>query len=79
MAAASQGRFILGLGTQIKPHITKRFGSRWGKPVTQLREYIESLRAIWHSFQTGADLAYEGEFYRFSLLTPEFRAAAHAI
>jgi len=70
LAAMSRGRFILGLGTQIKPHITKRFSAKWGKPVKQLREYIESLRTIWHSFQTGADLNYEGEFYRFSLLTP---------
>lgn len=72
LAANSQGRFILGLGTQIKPHITKRFSSRWGRPVKQLREYIESLRTIWSSFQTGAGLNYDGEFYRFSLLTPDF-------
>lgn len=72
LAAASRGRFVLGLGTQIKPHITKRFSAKWGKPVKQLREYIESLQAIWHSFQTGADLNYAGEFYRFSLLTPFF-------
>lgn len=70
LAAVSRGRFILGLGTQIKPHITKRFSSKWGKPVKQLREYIESLRAIWHSFQTGAELNYESEYYRFALLTP---------
>ena len=72
LAEQSQGRFILGLGTQIKPHITKRFSAKWGKPVTQLREYIESLRAIWHSFQTGEPLNYEGEYYNFSLLTPFF-------
>lgn len=76
LAAVSRGRFILGLGTQIKPHITKRFSSRWGKPATQLREYIEALRAIWHSFQTGADLRYEGEYYRFSLLPPAFAPPA---
>ena len=70
LAAASHGRFLLGLGTQIKPHITKRFSAKWGKPVKQLREYIESLRAIWHSFQTGAALSYQGEYYRFSSLTP---------
>ena len=72
LAAASRGRFILGLGTQIQPHITKRFSARWGKPVAQLREYIESLRTIWHSFQTGADLKYEGEYYRFSGLRSHF-------
>ena len=72
LSALSQGRFILGLGTQIKPHITKRFSAKWGKPVKQLREYIESLRTLWRSFQTGGDLNYQGEYYRFSLLTPRF-------
>jgi len=72
LAALSQGRFILGLGTQIKPHITKRFSANWGKPVTQLREYIESLRSIWRSFQTGEALNYEGEYYRFSASAPPF-------
>lgn len=65
LAEQSSGRFILGLGTQIKPHITKRFSARWGKPAPQLREYIEALRVIWHSFQTGDDLEYRGEFYSF--------------
>ena len=70
LAALSRGRFILGLGTQIKPHITKRFSVKWGKPVKQLREYIESLRAICRSFLTGDDLNYRGEYYRFSHLSP---------
>ena len=70
LAAASQGRFALGLGTQIKPHITKRFSARWGKPVQQLREYIECLRAIWHSFQSCAPLRYQGEYYRFAVEQP---------
>ena len=69
LAAMSQGRFALGLGTQIKPHITKRFSSDWGKPVKQLREYIQSLRTIWRGFQTGADLSYHGEYYRVPKLT----------
>jgi len=72
LAAMSRGRFVLGLGTQIKPHITKRFSAKWGKPVKQMREYIESLRTIWHGFQTGADLNYDGEYYRFSLMPPGF-------
>jgi probable F420-dependent oxidoreductase len=72
LAAQSGGRFILGLGTQIKPHIEKRFSAIWGAPVPKLREYIEALRAIWRSFQTGASLRYSGEHYRFSLLTPFF-------
>ncbi len=72
LAQQSRGRFVLGLGTQVKPHIEKRFSARWGKPLRQLREYIEALRAIWHSFQTGAPLHYRGEYYDFSLLTPFF-------
>ena len=75
LAALSRGRFILGLGTQIKPHITKRFSAKWGKPVKQLREYIESLRAIWHSCNTGEDLNYEGEYYLFSQSPPCFSPA----
>ncbi len=69
LAEQSGGRFILGLGTQIKPHITKRFSAEWGKPIVQLREYILALRAIWRSFQTGAELGYHGQYYDISLLT----------
>ena len=72
LAAQSQGRFILGLGTQIKPHITKRFSAKWGKPVGQLREYIQALRAIWSAIQTGDELISDGEYYRFSLLSESF-------
>ncbi len=70
LAVQSKGRFSLGLGTQVKPHITKRFSSHWGKPVAQLREYIEVLGAIWQSFRTGAELHYAGEYYRFASLPP---------
>ena len=72
LAEQSRGRFVLGLGTQVKPHIEKRFSARWGKPIRQLREYIEALRAIWRSFQTGEPLRYAGDYYNFSLLTPFF-------
>jgi probable F420-dependent oxidoreductase len=68
LAAQSQGRFILGLGTQVKAHVTKRFSSEWSAPVPRLREYIQSVRAIWDTFQTGAPLRYEGESYRFILM-----------
>lgn len=67
LAEQSDGRFSLGLGTQIKPHITKRFSATWGKPVQQLREYILALRAIWASFQSGADVSAQGDYYNFSL------------
>src|SRR5450432_461309 len=53
LAAQSSGRFILGLGTQVKPHIEKRFSTPWTAPAPRLREYVESLRAIWNTFQTG--------------------------
>ncbi|MBI1277456.1 MAG: TIGR03617 family F420-dependent LLM class oxidoreductase [Anaerolineaceae bacterium] len=72
LAEQSQGRFILGLGTQVKAHITKRFGSEWSAPVPRLREYIEVMRATWNTWQTGAPLRYIGESYRIILMTPFF-------
>ena len=68
----SEGRFILGLGTQVKAHIKRRFSMPWDRPVARLREYILALRAIWQSFQTGGPLTFEGEFYRHTLMTPFF-------
>jgi len=70
LAELSQGRFILGLGTQVKPHITKRFSAPWTKPRSQLREYILALRAIWAGFQSGNALHFQGEYYQFSPLVP---------
>lgn len=72
LAEQSNGRFILGLGTQVRAHITKRFGIKWTKPIPRMREYIESLRAIWNTWQTGAPLRYEGQDYQFTLMTPFF-------
>lgn len=68
----SGGRFILGLGTQVKAHIERRFSMPWGKPASRLREYIEALRAIWNSFQEESSLKFEGEFYQHTLMTPFF-------
>jgi probable F420-dependent oxidoreductase len=68
----SVGRFILGLGTQVKPHIKRRFSMPWDSPVSRLREYIDALRAIWGSFQTEGPLNFEGEFYQHTLMTPFF-------
>jgi probable F420-dependent oxidoreductase len=68
----SGGRFILGLGTQVKAHITRRFGMPWNKPAARLKDYILALRAIWESFQTEGSLNYEGEFYQHTLMTPFF-------
>ncbi|CAN5173297.1 MAG: LLM class F420-dependent oxidoreductase [Rubrobacteraceae bacterium] len=68
----SDGRFVLGLGTQVKAHITRRFSMPWDRPAARLREYILALRAIWESFQGGRSLQFEGEFYRHTLMTPFF-------
>jgi probable F420-dependent oxidoreductase len=72
LASLSHGRFLLGLGTQVKAHIERRFGMTWDAPVARLRDYIAALRAIWTSFQTGAPLRYEGRYYRHTLMTPFF-------
>ena len=58
----SEGRFLLGLGTQVKAHITRRFSMPWDRPAARLREYILAVRAIWESFQTEGPLKFEGEF-----------------
>ncbi|MBW7883244.1 MAG: TIGR03617 family F420-dependent LLM class oxidoreductase [Caldilineaceae bacterium] len=69
----SQGRFILGLGTQVKAHIVLRYGMPWEKPVRQLRESIEAIRAVWESWRAGGtSLNYRGEFYKLRLMTPFF-------
>jgi probable F420-dependent oxidoreductase len=68
----SKGRFILGLGSQIRPHITKRFSMPWSKPAARLREFILAMRAIWQAWHEGAPLKFEGEFYTHSLMTPMF-------
>jgi probable F420-dependent oxidoreductase len=72
LAALTDGRFLLGLGTQVRAHITRRFSMPWGKPGPQLREYIEALRAIWDTFQNGSKLEFEGDYYSFRLMTPFF-------
>ena len=70
--AQSGGRFELGLGSQVKGHIERRFSTPWVAPVARLREYVQAIRAIWRSWEHGDKLAFEGEHYRFSLMTPEF-------
>ena len=73
LARQTEGKFLLGLGTQVRGHIVRRFSSFWsGKPAPQLREYIEAMRAVWDSWQHGKKLDYEGEFYQMSLMTPFF-------
>ena len=72
LQALSGGRFILGLGTQVKAHIERRYGVAWDAPLARLRDYIAALRAIWHSWQTGERLNYQGQFYQHTLMTPFF-------
>ncbi len=72
LARLSGGRFLLGLGTQVKAHITRRFSTEWGRPAARLRDFILALRAIWGAWQMATPLQYEGDFYRFSLMTPFF-------
>jgi probable F420-dependent oxidoreductase len=68
----SGGRFVLGLGTQVRAHITRRFSMPWDRPAARLREYIMALRAIWESFQSEGPLNFEGDFYHHTLMTPFF-------
>ena len=72
LARMTNGRFLLGLGTQIRPHITRRFGMEWGNPGPRLKDYILAMRAIWATWQNSTKLKYDGEFYNFSLMTPFF-------
>ncbi len=73
LAQASQGRFMLGLGTQVKAHIERRFGQTWpASPVNRLREQIAAVRAFWHAWQTGEPLNFRGETYKLTLMTPFF-------
>ncbi len=72
LQAYSQGRFILGLGSQIQTHIEKRFSMPWSRPVHRMREFIAALRAIWSCWQHGTALRFEGEFYTHKLMTPMF-------
>jgi len=68
----SKGRLMLGLGSQIKPHIEKRYSMPWGQPAARMREYILAMRAIWSSWNEGTKLNFRGEFYRHTLMTPFF-------
>jgi probable F420-dependent oxidoreductase len=68
----SGGRFILGLGTQVKGHIQRRYGLAWDAPGPRLRDYVRALRAIWDCWQQGTPLDYRGEFYSHTLMTPFF-------
>src|SRR5919201_548274 len=69
---ASRGRFTLGLGTQIRPHIEKRFSMPWSKPVERMRELVLAIRSIWARWHEGTKLDFRGQFYTHTLMTPFF-------
>jgi len=77
LAAQSGGRFILGLGTQVKAHIERRFGQPWPESVTgKLREQIQVIRTFWDCWQNGTKLNFRGEYYKITLMSPFFNAGA---
>lgn len=72
LARATNGRFILGLGTQVKAHNERRFGLKWEKPAAKFREYVLAIQHIWDCWQNGIELNFKGEFFEFNLMTPMF-------
>jgi probable F420-dependent oxidoreductase len=77
LARYSKGRFVLGLGSQIKPHIERRFSMPWSHPAPRMRELIQGMRAIWAAWNDGEPLNFRGDFYTHTLMTPFFTPAAH--
>lgn len=71
----SGGRLILGLGSQIKPHIEKRFSMPWSSPADRMAEYVSALHAIWHAWATADKLDFRGQFYTHTLMIPEYAPA----
>ncbi len=72
LQAASRGRAIVGLGSQIKPHIEKRFSMPWSAPAEKMREFVLAVRAVWSCWHHGTPLHFEGNHYRHTLMTPFF-------
>ena len=70
---ACEGRFVLGLGPQVRPHIERRFGLAWGEPVKRMRETVLAMRAVWDCWQGGGALDFRGEIFSLSLMPPAFR------
>ena len=68
----SQGRFTLGLGSQIKPHIEKRYSMPWSSPANRMKEMVNAIKAIWHCWHEGGELNFRGDFYQHTLMTPFF-------
>jgi len=72
LAGSTGGRFVIGLGSQVRAHNERRFSVPWTPPAPRMREYVQVLRAIWHCWKTGEKPGFEGEHYRFTLTTPNF-------
>jgi probable F420-dependent oxidoreductase len=77
LASYSQGRFVMGLGSQIKAHIVRRFDMPWSEPAKRMRELILATRAIWHAWETDEPLDFRGDFYQHTLMTPFFSPTRH--
>ncbi|HTR71467.1 MAG TPA: TIGR03617 family F420-dependent LLM class oxidoreductase [Mycobacteriales bacterium] len=77
LARYGKGRFILGLGSQIKPHIERRFSMQWSHPAARMREFVVAMRSIWSCWRDGTPLDFRGEFYTHTLMTPMFVPASH--
>jgi probable F420-dependent oxidoreductase len=73
LQALSGGRFALGLGSQVRAHVERRFGAVWSKPAARMREYILALGAIWDAWESGGDVDFRGELYSHTLMPPNFR------
>lgn len=78
LATASEGRFVLGLGPQVRPHIERRFGLAWSEPVKRMRETVLAMRAVWSAWQTDGPLNFAGDLIQLSLMPPAFRPKATA-
>ncbi len=74
----SGGRFVIGLGSQVRPHIQRRFSMPWSAPAERMRDYVGALRAIWHAWATGEPLTFTGAFYEHTLMTPMFDPGPNA-
>jgi probable F420-dependent oxidoreductase len=77
LAEYSGGRFVLGLGSQVKPHIERRFSMPWSHPAARMREFVLAMRAIWACWTDGTPLSFQGDFYTHTLMTPFFAPKPH--
>ncbi|HKV54759.1 MAG TPA: TIGR03617 family F420-dependent LLM class oxidoreductase [Candidatus Binataceae bacterium] len=72
LQAMSGGRLVIGLGSQVKGHVTRRFGMPWSKPAQRMKDYVNAMRACWNTWQNGVPLDFRSEHYNLSLMTPNF-------